>query len=103
MAQELEKIEHPKKRSRPSQLPRYLAVAAALMVIVLAISGMRGRRSSSVTSAPAAKGASPSSTEVAIPVIAAVVEPSSLTESMRITGSLKTDENVVLSTKLAGK
>jgi HlyD family secretion protein len=32
-----------------------------------------------------------------------VVQPGTLTETLRITGSLKTDENVVLSTKLAGK
>jgi RND family efflux transporter MFP subunit len=103
MAQEMEKIDRPVVKTRPSQLPRYLAIAAVLAVIAMAASGMRNRRSSSVTTAPAAKDASTASTEVAIPVIAAVVEPSSLTESMRLTGSLKTDENVVLSTKLAGK
>jgi membrane fusion protein (multidrug efflux system) len=101
MAQEIEKIKRP--TARPSQITRYLVIAALLAVIVVVGSGMRARRSGSVTSAPAAKDSSQSTTEPVIPVIAAVVAPSSLTESMRITGSLKTDENVVLSTKLAGK
>src|SRR5262249_48012881 len=103
MAQEIEKIGRPAAGKRPSQLPRYLAIAAVLAVILVAMTGMRGRRSASVTTTPGANGNSPATIEVAIPVVAGVVQPSSLTEQMRITGSLKTDENVVLSTKLAGK
>ena len=103
MAQEFEKIGRPAAGKRPSQLPRYLAIAAALAVVLIVVTGMRGRRSGSVTSAPATNGNSTTLTEAVIPVVAAVVQPSSMTEEMRLTGSLKTDQNVVLSTKLAGK
>src|SRR5438445_971994 len=103
MAQEIEKIDRPSTKARPSQFPRYLAIAAALVVVVIVVSGMRGRRSGSVTGAPTTKAGSPATQEAVIPVVAAVVQPASLTETMRMTGSLKSDENVVLSTKLAGK
>jgi multidrug efflux pump subunit AcrA (membrane-fusion protein) len=65
---------------------------------------MRGRRSPGVTTAPAAGGARRAApAEPVIPVVAAVVQPATLTETVRVTGSLRTDANVVLSSKPSGK
>jgi multidrug efflux pump subunit AcrA (membrane-fusion protein) len=104
MARETEVIERPSIVTRRSQLPRYLAIAAAVLVVLFAIAGMRGRRSSGVTSAPpsGAQGAA-APEEPVIPVVAAVVQPANLSESIRVTGNLATDENVTLTSKLAGK
>src|SRR5207244_8671428 len=68
-----------------SPLPRYVALGVALVVLAVAAAGMRGRRATSVTSAPPAKNGSSSDPEVTIPVVAAVVEPATLTEDRKST------------------
>lgn len=105
MAREVEVVEPAPSKARPSQRPRYLAIAATVLVIVVAMLWMRGRSTSSVTSAPTARGGSASAPPQtpAIPVVAVVIQPATLTQSLQITGSLKTDAYVVLSTKLAGR
>ncbi len=104
MAIDRDSVPSASKRPRTPQLPRYVAIGSAAVVLAAAFLGTRGRRSASVTSAPtggAPKSAAPA--ETVVPVVATVVQPGALTESMRITGSLRTDANVVLSSKLAGK
>src|SRR5262249_54855574 len=91
-------------RPRISQAPRLVALAAVLLVLAVAFAGTRSRRAPSVTTAPSAPPSGPGApTETVIPVVAAVVQTGTLTETLRVTGSLRTDANVVLSSKLAGK
>src|SRR5436853_303389 len=105
MAREADIIKQTPDKAPRSLLPRQLAIGAAVLVVVFAMVSMRVRQSGNVTSAPAGKTGAQTAApaDPAIPVVAAVVQPGNLTETMRLTGSLKTDENVVLSSKLAGK
>jgi RND family efflux transporter MFP subunit len=95
------------KPPRRRSATRYLALGAFVLIVAFAFasSARRSRTprapAAGVTSVPPAPSSSES--DAVVPVVAAIVQPGTVTETARLTGSLKTDENVVLSTKLAGK
>ena len=83
--------------------PRIAAVIAAIVVVFVAMGVLRAGRKPANAPAANAPAAHAPKAAITIPVEVTVARPGEMLRALEVTGSLRTDDNVVITSRIAGK